>query len=222
MGLSLRRFTFYFLGVFILTFGIALSIRSNLGTAPFDALLVGMYRSFGLTIGSWEIILGLFLVLCNAVAGKRRPEFLALLTSFITGAGIDFWMYLLADWLQPETILSRIVCLTIGIVVGGLGIAVNLQADFAPNPLDRSMQVVTSLTGLNFAISRALISIVLVFFAFIFGGPIGVGTIISTFFSGVMINLFVPLVAKLDRKQTQEGFSSWNQGIESESKADSD
>jgi uncharacterized membrane protein YczE len=200
MDLTLRRFTFYTLGILILTFGIALSIRSNLGTGPLDALLVGLYRSFGLTIGRWEIIIGLFLVLFNAIAEKRSPEFLALLTSFITGIGIDLWIYLLGDWLYPETILSRIIFLVMGMVIGGLGIAMNLQANCAPNPMDRSMQVVTNLTGFNFAISRALISIVLVFIAFIFSGPIGVGTILSTFFSGMIINLFMPFVERLDKK----------------------
>lgn len=209
MELILRRFTFYTLGILILTFGIALSILSNLGTGPFDALLVGLYRSFGLTIGSWEIVVGLLMVICNALAEKRRPEYLALLTSFITGIGIDLWMYLLADWLHPITILSRTICLVMGMVVGGLGIAINLQSNFAPNPMDRSMQVVRNLTGLNFAISRALISIVLVLLAFMFGGPIGVGTILSALFTGVMINFFMPLVA-LDKKRTnsQERLSS--------------
>ncbi|RXT03884.1 YitT family protein [Ammoniphilus sp. CFH 90114] len=208
--MNLRRFTFYTLGILILTLGIALSILSNLGTGPFDAVLVGLYRSFGMTIGSWEIVLGLFLVLCNAVAEKRRPEFLALLTSFITGIGIDFWMYLLGDWLLPETIQSRIFLLAMGMVIGGLGIAVNLQANWAPNPMDRSMQVVTKLTGFNFAISRALISIVLVFIAFIFSGPIGVGTILSTLFTGVIINWFMPFVERLDKKpnHSQQSLSS--------------
>lgn len=203
MDLTLRRFTFYTLGILILTFGIALSILSNMGTSPFDALLVGLYRSFGLSIGSWEIVVGLFMVLCNALAEKRRPEYLALLTSFLTGLGIDFWMYLLSDWLHPDALLSRIIYLAIGMVIGGLGIAINLQSHFAPNPMDRSMQVVRNLTGWNFAISRAMISIVLVLLALLFGGPIGVGTILSALFTGAIINFFVPIIAQLDKKNTK-------------------
>lgn len=210
MDLTLRRFTFYTLGILILTFGIALTIQSRLGTSPFDALLVGLYRSFGLTIGSWEIVVGFFMVLCNALGEKRRPEYLALLTSLITGLGIDMWMFLLADWVQPETIIGQSVCLAIGLIAGGLGIAINLQANFAPNPMDRSMQVVRNLTGLNIAISRALISIVLVLLAFMFNGPIGVGTILAALFTGVFIKFFMPYVEQFDKKHTnsQESLSS--------------
>src|SRR5699024_10223468 len=45
---------FYFIGLITLTLGIALAVQSQLGTSPFDALLVGLYRTFGLSIGSWE------------------------------------------------------------------------------------------------------------------------------------------------------------------------
>src|SRR5690625_3780381 len=60
-------FHFYIIGIVILTFGIALSIQSTLGTSPFDALLVGLHRTIGLTIGSWEIVVGFAMVLGNAV-----------------------------------------------------------------------------------------------------------------------------------------------------------
>lgn len=150
------------------------------------------------------------MVLCNALGEKRRPEYLALLTSLITGLGIDMWMFLLADWVQPETIIGQSVCLAIGLIAGGLGIAINLQANFAPNPMDRSMQVVRNLTGLNIAISRALISIVLVLLAFMFNGPIGVGTILAALFTGVFIKFFMPYVEQFDKKHTnsQESLSS--------------
>ena len=45
------KYFFYVLGNLILTFGIALTIQSNLGTSPFDALLVGLSKQVGLTVG---------------------------------------------------------------------------------------------------------------------------------------------------------------------------
>lgn len=200
MDLTLRRFLFYTLGILVLTFGIALTIQSNMGTGPFDALLVGLFKTFGVTIGSWEIVVGLLMVLFNAFAERRRPEYLALLTSFVTGICIDFWLFVISDWVHPHQIISKIFCLVLGLIIGGLGIAVNLQADFAPNPMDRSMQVVRNITGLDIAISRALISIVLIILAFIFHGPIAIGTILSALFTGTAIKFFIPYVAKLDKK----------------------
>lgn len=43
----------------------------------------------GLTVGSWEIIIALILICCNAFIKRQRPEVLGLLTASITGIGID-------------------------------------------------------------------------------------------------------------------------------------
>jgi len=194
-----RRFILYVSGIIIMTFGIALTIRSLMGTSPFDALLVGLFETFGLTIGSWEIVVGLALVLFNAVAQHRKLEYFALLTSLITGMGIDLWLFVLGDLISPITLFSQASCLILGVGIVGLGVVINLQADFAPNPMDRSMLVINELTGLNVAISRALISLALVILAFIFSGPIGIGTVFSALFTGVFIKFFMRYTAYLNK-----------------------
>lgn len=199
MQQSHRRFIFYASGIIIMTFGIALTIRSLMGTSPFDALLVGLFQTFGLTIGRWEIVVGLALVLFNAIAQRRRLEYLALLTSLLTGMGIDLWLFLLGDSISPATLFTQAACLILGVGIVGLGVAVNLQSDFAPNPMDRTMLVINELTGFNVAISRALISLVLVILAFLFNGPIGIGTVFSALFTGVFIKFFLPWAARLNK-----------------------
>ncbi|SDI01077.1 YczE/YyaS/YitT family protein [Desulfosporosinus hippei] len=199
MHQSRQRFIFYVSGIIIMTFGIALTIRSLMGTSPFDALLVGLFQTFGLTIGSWEIVVGLALVLFNAAAQRRKLEYFALLTSLITGMGIDLWLFVLGDSISPLTLFSQAACLILGVGIVGLGVAVNLQADFAPNPMDRSMLVINQLTGLNVAISRAIVSLVLVILAFLFSGPIGIGTLFSALITGVFIKFFMPYTARLNK-----------------------
>ena len=60
------KYVFYVLGILILTLGISFTIQSDLGTSPFDALLVGLSLNVGLTVGSWEIIIALLLICCNS------------------------------------------------------------------------------------------------------------------------------------------------------------
>ncbi|WP_052158863.1 YitT family protein [Halobacillus sp. BBL2006] len=192
------RGMYYTAGIVILTLGIALTIQSKLGTSPFDALLVGLYRTFGLTIGSWEIVVGLTMIIFNSIAEKRRPEMIALFTSFLTGAGIDFWVHIFRGMIEPGTIIPQFVCLLLGLIISGLGIAVNIQADFAPNPFDRMMLVLRNLTGLNVSLSRGIISIALVIIAAFFGGAIGIGTLIIAVLSGFVIHVFMGIINRLD------------------------
>jgi uncharacterized protein len=64
--LSKHYYIFYGLGILLLTLGISFTIQSDLGTSPFDALLVGLSKDVGLTVGSWEIILALIMIICNS------------------------------------------------------------------------------------------------------------------------------------------------------------
>lgn len=183
---------FYLIGLITLTLGIALAVLSMLGTSAFDALLVGLFRTFDLTIGSWEIVVGVVMVLGNALAEKKRPEYFALITSFITGVGIDSWLYILRFFVIPEVWISHWVCLILSIILTGLGIAIYLQSEVAPNPMDRSMLIVAKFTGWNMTYSRLGISILLVITAFFFDGAIGIGTLLNAIFVGMVINFLLP------------------------------
>src|SRR5699024_1411650 len=193
-------FFFYIIGITLLTLGIALSIQSSLGTSPLDALLVGLYRTFGLSIGSWEIVVGLSMIIGNAIIERKKPEYFALITSLFTGIGIDMWMYFIGDWMIPSTWIGQSVYLTMGIVFTAMGVATYLQSNFAPNPFDRSMLVISKKTGWSIASSRVFISVTLVMIAYLFDGAIGIGTLINALLSGVIIKLFIPYVTIIKAK----------------------
>ncbi len=189
-----KSFLIYFIGIVVLTLGITLTIQSQLGTSPFDALLVGLFRTFGLTIGSWEIVVGSAMVLLNALAIKARPELLVILTSIITGFGIDTWLLLLEEWLIPNHLLEQVILLLLGILFSAIGIAIYLESNFAPNPIDRSMVILTDKTGWSFGRSRAIISIILVIIALFFNGAVGIGTLLNALITGVIIQWLRPYV----------------------------
>jgi len=191
---------FYMSGLIILTLGITLTIQSALGTSPFDALLVGLYRTFGLTIGSWEIVVGTTMLLLNALAEKKRPEFMAFLTSFLTGIGIDTWLFMIEDPISPTTWTGQTVVLLLGLILSALGIATYLQSHIAPNPMDKSMLVISELTGWSVSNARIVINVALVVIAFSFQGPIGIGTLANALFSGMIIAFFLPYVNDLRQK----------------------
>lgn len=67
---SQMRYVVYVLGILILTFGIALTIQSDLGASPFDALLVGLSINVGLSVGSWEVIIAFIMICINALLNR--------------------------------------------------------------------------------------------------------------------------------------------------------
>ena len=196
-SLSKVKYAFYILGILILTLGISLTIQSNLGTSPFDALLVGLSVNVGLTVGSWEIIVALILICCNAFLKRQRPEVLGLVTAFITGIGIDMWLFLLHNLITPELWLSKLICFGIGLVVIGLGTALYLQTNFAPIPIDRLTLIIQELTKTNILFSRTFIYLLFLIMAIIFSGPIGIGTLLTVCLGGLILNYFMPFTEKV-------------------------
>ncbi|MFE4242599.1 YczE/YyaS/YitT family protein [Peribacillus butanolivorans] len=194
LNVSNTKFILYVLGIIILALGCSLTIQSDLGTSPFDALLVGLSIQVGLTVGSWEFIIAFIMIFCNSLLKRQRPEFFGLLTAFITGLGIDIWLFLLHNLVQPEQILIKLVCLGVGLVVIGLGTAIYLHANFAPIPVDRLMFIIQDLTGMNILFSKTLIYLVFLVMAITFNGPIGIGTLLTVCLGGPILNYFVLLI----------------------------
>ncbi|MGJ7913733.1 YczE/YyaS/YitT family protein [Neobacillus sp. LXY-1] len=201
------KYFFYVLGILILTLGIFFTIQSDLGTSPFDALLVGLSRYVGLTVGSWEIIIASILICCNSLLKRQRPEVLGMVTAFITGISIDMWLYLLHKLITPELWYSKVVCfgiglvviglVVIGLVVIGLGAAIYLHTNFAPIPVDRLTLIKKELARTNIFFSRTLIYLVFLVMAMALNGPIGVGTLLTVCFGGLILNYFMKCTEKV-------------------------
>ncbi|MEC1751704.1 YczE/YyaS/YitT family protein [Bacillus mojavensis] len=202
------KYIVYVLGIFILTLGISFTIQSDLGTSPFDAVVVGLSKNVGLTVGSWEIIIAFILICCNSFLKKQRPEVLGMLTAFITGIGIDMWLFLLHNLLTPDLWYSKVICFGIGLVVIGLGTATYLHSNFAPIPVDRLTFIIKELTRTNIFFSRTFIYLLFLIAAIILNGPVGVGTLLTVCLGGIILNSFMPFTEQiLDRIFTHSSTS---------------
>ncbi|MEC3839900.1 YczE/YyaS/YitT family protein [Bacillus amyloliquefaciens] len=190
------KYVFYVLGIIILTFGISVTIQSDLGTSPFDALIVGLSVHAGLTVGSWEIIIAFLLICCNSMLKRQRPEFSGMITAFITGIGIDLWLFFLHRIITPELWYGKAGCFAIGLVVIGIGTATYLHTNFAPIPVDRLTLIIRELTGRSIFFSRTVIYFVFFILALILKGPVGVGTFFTVCLGGMILHFFMPITGR--------------------------
>ncbi|CUX94975.1 YczE/YyaS/YitT family protein [Bacillus velezensis] len=190
------KYVFYVLGIMILTFGISVTIQSDLGTSPFDALIVGLSVHAGLTVGSWEIIIAFLLICCNSMLKRQRPEFSGMITAFITGIGIDMWLFFLHRVITPQLWYGKAGCFAIGLVVIGIGTATYLHTNFAPIPVDRLTLIVRDLTGRSIFFSRTVIYFIFFILALMLKGPVGIGTLLTVCLGGIILHFFMPITGR--------------------------
>ena len=196
------RLGFYLIGILCLSFGISCSINSQLGAAPMPSLQVGLQQNMGLTVGTWEFLIGAILVTIMALVRRSRPDVLAFLSSFLTGLGIDMWLFITKQVWIPELWVGKILFLCLGLIFIGLGVSLYLQAKFSPAPPDGMILLLEELFKMNRATSRTIFSGAVVVLAFFFSGPIGLGTLIMVVSLGPIVARFYPIMEKLFQRFT--------------------
>ncbi|WP_409253034.1 YczE/YyaS/YitT family protein [Bacillus sp. SCS-153A] len=192
-----ERIIFFFVGLLILTLGVALIIKANLGASSWDALAVGESTTFGITVGTCVFINGIILIFINAFLLKRRPEVFAALSIFIIGLLIDFWLLIGLKNFAPENPGVQWAALAVGILALGIGVAVYLQAKFPSSPMDTIMIAISERFGLSLRSSRMISEGLALALAVAFGGAVGIGTIIVTLSLGFIVQFFFPKFERL-------------------------
>lgn len=179
----------FFTGLLIMSGGIALMIRANLGASPWDVFHIGLYKHFGLTIGTWSIIVGLVIILSTCLLTRTWPQAGALLNMVLVGLFIDAFLAVIDT---PSTLAGRWVMLGAGILVNGVGIAFYIAADKGAGPRDTLMLYLTEVTGWSIATIRRLLEAGALVCGWLMGGPVSFGTVVFALTIGTMVGRFLP------------------------------
>ncbi len=177
-------------------------IIANIGAGAWDALNVGLSETIGLTVGNWVILVGILLMFVNAFLLKERPAFLAIGTIIVIGFFVDFWLLIALDEWTPSGLMIKILALVGGLVIASLGIAIYLQAKFPLSPIDNLMLAISKRFKLRYGVSKTIAEATGLILALLFGGPIGIGTLVVTFAIGPFVQLFFPYFERLMQKGT--------------------
>lgn len=178
------------LGQIILTLGSSLIIKANLGAAPWEALAVGESQILHLSVGTCAIFNGIVLIFINSFIQKRKPEILSVLTIFLTGTLIDFWLLYVLNSLSFTHLIFQIIALITGIFILGFGVSLYLQAKFPASPMDTIMVAIHEKFGLSLRNSKLIAESCALLLAFLIGGAVGIASIVIALTIGWFVQFF--------------------------------
>ncbi|WP_285767090.1 hypothetical protein [Peribacillus sp. SI8-4] len=179
--MTFLRYLFLFFGFILFGLGTALAIKvSYLGLHPWDVLNVALHERHGLTIGTWGIVCGFFLLAISFVADRRYIKIGTFLNALLIGPIIDFFLWL--DIL-PEAShrWTDYLILMAGIVITGIGGGLYVAAGIGAGPRDGFMLSLADKTRLSVSQSRVIVVSLVLLIGFLLGGPVFVMTFIYTF-----------------------------------------
>ena len=176
------------LSLFVNGFGIYLTIRADIGAAPWDVLSLGLSKTLGILYGNASIAVSLTILLIDVL--MREPIGIAMfIDAVVVGKAVDFF-----NWLDPVPRGSSLA-VSVPMLIAGLFVLAYTQytymiASLGCGPRD------TLLVGLAKRLRRVpigLVSIALLSTAtligWLLGGPVGLGTLLCAFGAGPVMQL---------------------------------
>lgn len=193
------RYAICFAGVVINSFGIALITKGALGTSPISSVpyvlsLAFPAWSFGLT----TFVMGMLLIVLQMVLLRRdfQPvQLLQIVVNVVFSEAIDVSMSLLA-FLEPSNVVAQVASVVVGCCFLAFGVTIEVAPNAVFVPGEGAVRAIAAVSKIRFgtvkiAFDSTLVAIGIVL-SFVFFGSlqgIGVGTIISAFLVGKIVNL---------------------------------
>ena len=202
----IKRICLFIGGLFIMSFGVAFSIISTLGTTPISSIAYALALITNLSVGTTTFIFNVALVLIQFFILRSRfhkRRLLQVISCLVFGYFIDLALYIVSYIPFDGSALMCFVFLVVSILLLAFGIFTYMPANIAPLPGEGCVESIAIVTKWRFStikicfdatvVATALIMCAL-WYTNVFGA-VYIGTIISAFMVGFTLrqinNLYV-------------------------------
>ncbi len=139
VNFSLRNTIFYFAGCFFIAIGVALVVRSHLGTSAWDTLHVALANTTPMTIGTSAILVAVVATGLVVILQKHWRFVLMGLPIVFVGVMIDFFDLIVFASFHPEHIVIRTLLFFSALLMMPLGGALLLASTYPAAVFDELM-----------------------------------------------------------------------------------
>lgn len=158
----------------------------NLGMAPWETLALGINNQTGIDFG--KIIQGVgFIIICLSVFIKIYPGIGTIFNMVCIGFFADI-IARLNIVLVAQNYILKIILVFYGNIIISIGIYNYLKYELGAGPRDGLMLGLVQITGLDVKYIRTGIESIVLLVGYLLGGTVGIGTLISAFSGGYILN----------------------------------
>ena len=180
-------------GLVVFAFGVHLTIFANIGLAPWDCLGMGIAKHTPFNYGISMTLIAVTILLID-IGLKEKIGFGTIIDALLTGNFVQIFNTLNKLPENHNVWLGICIMLT-GFVFMALGMWIYMSSQQCCGPRD------ALLVGLGKRMPRIPIGIVevllwaaVLLIGILLGGPVGIGTVISTFGAGLVMQLVYNLI----------------------------
>nr|WP_320025678.1 hypothetical protein [uncultured Acetobacterium sp.] len=185
-------------GLFLYGLGIIVTMRANVGYAPWEVLHSGISQTLGVSIGLVNTAVGAIIVIIVCLFGEKIGIG-TIFNMFMIGLFMDLILYLDFIPIYQNFWIGTLV-LILGLFIISLGTYFYISSAFGAGPRDSLMVAITRKTNLPVGLCRGILEVSVVIIGWFLGGMVGLGTVISAFAIGFCVQITFRLL-KFDPTQ---------------------
>ena len=206
----LRRILVYVVGLFIMAFGVSLSLKSNLGVSPVNSLpneisLVANSFGINLSLGNAVIIIFSCYVLVQILIKRRRFPLIDLtqvIFSVIFGYFTNFTGMLTNASSYLTSLPLRLLFMAVSMVFIAFGVSIYMNAKLVNMPMEGMTLAISEQLGKPFARVKVVVDCSTVILALVLSlvflhgiEGVGVGTVLAAVCVGLLVKPIQKLVS---------------------------
>lgn len=208
--LTFKRIFNYIFGLFLITLGVAFSIKSGLGSTPVASIPYALNLILKWDLGITTFIFQIFLVFLELILLRnnfKRKHFLQVFVSLIFGVFTSFSISLVSFVPQASNMPVALLMSVVSVFLIALGIFFYVPTNLVPISVEGATQAIAIVTKRSFPQIKICFDVTVVISSLILSyvflgnfGSVGIGTIIGAVFIGYTVKL----IHKINYKLTGE------------------
>lgn len=201
----IKRLVLLCVGLSIMAFGVAFSIKAQLGTSPISSVPYVTSAISGLSVGTTTIIMNFMFVAIQIVILRKKYDWFQLLqlpAAIVFGVMIDVAEYIISPITLSNYFQQWLICAA-GIVLVALGVSVEVAAKFVTTAGEGVVLAICQVAPIKFGNMKVVFDVTLVcisvVLSLVFLGKLdGVreGTAAAAVFVGLLTKVFNKLIEK--------------------------
>lgn len=207
----IKRTAIYLIGLFILSLGVAASVKSGLGVTSVNSIPYALALIFDADMGIFTAGLYILFVLIQWVLLRREFKLRYLLGIFVSvlfGAMVDLSNLIFSCLPEPGFYPVRLLLLCLSILGVALGVFIYCAADLIPLPGDGVILAIAGKSGMQFHNVKILFDCTLVVISGLLSllflhslVSVREGTVISSLLIGVMVGMLKRVFSGRERQK---------------------
>ncbi len=209
MGNLAKRIGIFVIGLFVVAFGVALSVKANLGVSPISCVPYIFSQHFPVSMGMTTIVLNVLLILLQILVRRRNYDLIQLVqlpVVLVFGLFTDLTLYLVSGLEVSGYWMQLLLCL-LSLVVIAFGVFLEVKAHVTYLPGEGMAMALAETFPVAFGPSKigvdcSLVVVGVVSSLVLFGGLLGIreGTVLAALAVGALVRVYRKVFARLSHR----------------------